>query len=150
MKEKWEEPRILVQEFIPNEYVAVCWSVGCQNNTTFSNHNSNAPYGNHWSGREGGYDLPFSHDGDCRNAGNNYFRGNANGSGLEFVMETSHDQGNLSGGYDDWVDVNGNGMVDGNGSQGSDVIYWYTDNGSRRWNHWGYVQSAASGHPNRS
>lgn len=29
MKRKWEEPRILVQEFIANEYVAVCWGVAC-------------------------------------------------------------------------------------------------------------------------
>ena len=49
-----------------------------------------------------------------------------------------------------WIDVNGNGIVDGNGRIGSDVIYWYTSNGTRRWNHWGYVQSASSDHINRS
>ena len=150
MKLEWKNPSIQVQEFEPNEYVAVCWSVGCRNDTTYYKQWSNAPYGNHWSGREGDYDKPFSHDGDCRDAGNNFFRGNADGSGLEFVLETSHDQGNLTGGFDYWYDTNSNGVVDGNGNSGSDVIYWYTDNGSRRWNHWGYVQSAESSHPNRS
>ena len=92
----------------------------------------------------------FSHKGECRNASNNYFRGNSDGSNLEFHKETSSDQGELTGGFDDWIDVNGNGIVDGNGGIGSDVIYWYTSNGTRRWNHWGYVQSASSDHINRS
>ena len=29
MERKWETPRVLVQEFEPNEYVAVCWGVEC-------------------------------------------------------------------------------------------------------------------------
>ena len=29
MKMRWEEPRIEVQQFMPNEYVAVCWGVAC-------------------------------------------------------------------------------------------------------------------------
>lgn len=144
MKKRWEEPKIMVQEFLPNEYVAVCWSVGCSNNTTFHHHCSNAPYGNQWSGTEGPYDEVFSHDGSCRNPENNYFSGNADGSGLRFVNEDSSDQGYLTGGFDKWIDANNNGIVDTR-----DVIYWYTDNGGRRWNHWGYVQSTSS-HPLRS
>lgn len=144
MKKAYKTPTACAEEFMPNEYVAVCWSVGCKNNTTYRNHNSNAPYGNRWTVEEGPYDRPFSHDGDCRNASNNYFRGNADGSNLSFVYEDSHDQGNLSGGLDRWVD-NGDGVV-GSG----DVIYWHTSNGSRTWNHWGYVQTADSAHPNRS
>lgn len=34
MKKKWEEPRILVQQFAPNEYVSACWKIKC-----------NVPYG---------------------------------------------------------------------------------------------------------
>lgn len=148
---EYVRPMMTGETFAPNEYVAVCWTVGCRNNTTYGNHNSNAPFGDyHWSGVEGPYDEVFSHTGDCSVSSNNYFQGNADGSGLSFVMETSSDQGNLTGGFDYWVDVNRNGIVDGNGSDGSDVIYWYTDNGSRRWNHWGYVQSAEDSHPNRS
>lgn len=29
MKKMWEEPRIRVQEFMPNEYVAACWKINC-------------------------------------------------------------------------------------------------------------------------
>lgn len=29
MKMKWEEPRIEVQKFIPNEYVAACYNISC-------------------------------------------------------------------------------------------------------------------------
>lgn len=29
MERKWETPRVLVQEFELNEYVAVCWGVAC-------------------------------------------------------------------------------------------------------------------------
>lgn len=29
MKKKWEKPRIEVQEFIPNEYVAACYKIRC-------------------------------------------------------------------------------------------------------------------------
>lgn len=141
---EYVRPMMTGETFAPNEYVAVCWAVGCQNNTTYKNHKSNAPYGNLWNVEEGPYDSVFSHDGDCRNPGNNYFRGNADGSYLAFVYEDSQDQGNLTGGIDRWVD-NGDGIV-GTG----DVIYWHTSNGSRTWNHWGYVQSADGDHMNRS
>lgn len=33
MKEMWEKPRILVEEFAPNDYVAACYQVGCGNTT---------------------------------------------------------------------------------------------------------------------
>lgn len=146
MKKKWENPKIQVQEFMPNEYVAVCWRVGCENDTTISKQYSNAlkAYGYHWNQPEGPYDSPFSHDGDCRIASNNYFRGSADGSDLEFVMETSSAQGNLGGGFDYWID-NGDKVV-GTG----DVIYWHTSNSERTWNHWGYVETAEASHPNRS
>lgn len=29
MKKKWEEPRIVVQKFTPNEYVAACYVINC-------------------------------------------------------------------------------------------------------------------------
>ncbi len=141
---EYVRPMMTGETFAPNEYVAVCWTVGCRNNTTYWNHDSNAPYGDLWNVEEGPYDRVFSHDGDCRNPGNNYFRGNADGSNLAFVYEDSQDQGNLTGGIDRWVD-NGDDIV-GTG----DVIYWHTSNGSRTWNHWGYVQSADGDHMNRS
>lgn len=35
MKMRWEEPRIEVQKFIPNEYVAACWKIHCNVPTGF-------------------------------------------------------------------------------------------------------------------
>lgn len=29
MKMRWEEPRVEIQKFIPNEYVAACWVIHC-------------------------------------------------------------------------------------------------------------------------
>lgn len=143
MKKQWTLPRILVQEFEANEYVAACWKVGCKNDTTFYKRKTNALYGSKWLGEEGPYDQPFSHDGDCRNAENNYFQ--ANGTDIKFEYETSGQQGKLTGGFDAWVDVDGDGIVDT-----GDVVYWYTSNGTRRWNHWGYVQTVDQAHTNRS
>ena len=30
MKEMWETPRIAVEGFAPNDYVAVCFKLGCE------------------------------------------------------------------------------------------------------------------------
>lgn len=35
MKMRWEEPRIKVQKFMPNEYVAACYNIGCNVPTGF-------------------------------------------------------------------------------------------------------------------
>lgn len=147
MKKKWEEPQIMVEAFEANEYVAACWKVGCSHNTSYGNQmssgGSNAPYGNQWGVTEGPYDDVFSHDGDCRHASNNYFQ--ANGTNIKFKFENNSNQGNLGGGFDSWKDVNGNGIVDQN-----DVVYWHTSNGSRTWNHWGYVETVDSSRVNHS
>ena len=145
---EYMRPTMQGEVFAANEYVAVCWRVGCKNNTSWHNKYTNAPDISGWGGvAEGPYDYPFSHDGDCRNPSNNYFRGDPNGDNIEFVMETtSGDLGNLSGGFCTWTDANSNGIVDTD-----DVIYWYTAaNDGRRWNHWGRVQSTDLTHPNRS
>lgn len=143
MRKVYEKPMAYEETFMANEYVATCWKVACQNNTTYSNRTSNAPYGNHWHKEEGPYDRPFAHGGDCYNVEKNYFQ--ANGTNITFEFERNKDQGDLSGGFDYWEDVNNNNIVDEN-----DVIYWNTDNGSRVWNHWGYVKSVDKAHINRS
>ena len=40
MKKEWESPRVLVQEFVPNEYVAACYKIKC----TTPNNNSRYYY----------------------------------------------------------------------------------------------------------
>lgn len=46
MKMRWEEPRIEVQKFIPNEYVAACWRINCNVPTGFGfiDNNGNDQY----------------------------------------------------------------------------------------------------------
>lgn len=141
----WVTPEVTVQGFEMNDYVAAtCWRVGCQNNTTYYNNNSNAPYGNLWSHNEGPKDQPFSHGGDCSKAENNYFQVDANNN-ITFEFENSSEQGELKGGLDKWIDVNNDGIVNS-----KDVIYWFTYTGTRYWNHWGYVETVDDAHVNRS
>lgn len=144
MRKEYVTPMITTEKFVANEYVAVCWKIGCLNNTTRKNQTTNAPYGNKWTVDEGPYDDVFSHDGSCRVANNNYFYADKNNN-ITFNFETSSDQGKLLGGFDYWEDVNNNEKVDTN-----DVIYWHTSNGTRNWNHWGKVESVDEKHINRS
>lgn len=151
MKKTYESPAAYAEEFEANEYVAACWRVGCLNNTTRDQPVTNAPYGNLWTGREGPMDGKFNHNGDCRTASNNYFRGDM--QNLEFVYEQSSVSSDLKGGVDNVVDVDNNGVI-----SSGDVIYWHTNTDDPdpvsgyivRWNHWGYVQGPGSDHPNRS
>lgn len=140
----WVTPEVTVQGFEMNDYVAAtCWKVGCASNTTSWNSNSGAPGGNHWSESEV-KDQWFNHNGDCKEANNNYFRVDEDGT-ITFVYESSSEQGNLKGGFDYWDDRDGSKTVTEN-----DVIYWYTANDTLRWNHWGYVQLVNPLHANRS
>lgn len=56
MKEKWMTPKTVIEEFTPNEYIAVCWGVGC--NTALANayeesHNNSAQtHSNDYCGRQ--------------------------------------------------------------------------------------------------
>lgn len=150
MKKMYERPMANIEEFAANEYVATCWKVGCSNNTTYRNHNSNAPYGNQWKQQEGRYNSAFSHNGTCRHAENNYF--SAIGTSITFKHEDTTGQGNdnqgseLGGGFDYWYDKNGDNIVNA-----GDVVYWHTTNSEpRTWNHWGYVETVDKAHVNRS
>lgn len=140
MKKTWVGPRIEVQQFVPDEYVASCWQVACKV--------GNGNYGGYdwrcWGGQPSG-DQADDHTGSCSSAGNNQFRVNEDGS-VTFVSESSSDQGTLTGGYTSYIDNNKNGIVDA-----GDVIFWYTTGSeNRRWNHYGTVANISDDHPNRS
>ena len=140
MKEAWETPRIVVQDFEANEYIAACWKVGCLNDTTQLLDISNAPYGYRWGVAEGPKDPLFSHNGPCRVPRNTYFK--ADGSSITFEFEND---GTVDGGFDFWGDVNLNGVVDA-----GDVIYWHTSNQERTWCHWGVALPTDKANANRS
>lgn len=146
MLEKWETPRVTIQEFEPNEYVAACWTVACTvGNGDYGRYGSR-DWWRHW-----GYQEPYgsdcdNHTGSCSIEKNNQFNVSKDGV-VSFYAENSSEQGSLNGGYTDFIDNNGDGVVNH-----GDIIFWYTlsGNSDRRWNHYGTVVNPTPDHPNRS
>lgn len=141
MKMKWEEPRIEVQEFVPNEYVAVCWGVACEvgpaNTYEGSIHNSAQDHRGEYCGTTGHQWLT---DSDNNGIPERMSEINTDGLGtLECTIYTDgtyRQRGDISE-----VEV-------------GDYIYWTTSAGSgrdrRTWHHQGWVTATTPGHPNRS
>lgn len=146
MKRAYETPTACAEEFMPNEYVAVCWSVACKvGNGNYGNYGKIDKWA-HWNGQEPYGSYCDDHTGSCSISSNNQFNVSEDGT-VSFYAENSSDQGSLNGGYTSYIDINGNNVVDD-----GDIIFWYTLSGNkdRRWNHYGTVVAADSSHPNRS
>lgn len=128
------KPLMECEVFTTNEYVSACYTLACQAGTI-----SNPPYGYRWrQGEYGGVThSPLGTSGTCADANVNRIITDNNGVIMD-IDEHNNEQGWISGGLDQWIDVNNNDICD-NG----DVIYWhtYSSNKDRRWNHWGYVSS---------
>lgn len=145
MKEKWEEPRILVQQFVPNEYVAACFLLACQRGPS-----NNLAEGEHWNSGERG-NVSHSAAGTpntCADSSAN--RVITDDGGLfQSVGEFNGEQGWLNGGLDAIIQKDGNNTIDV-----GDVIFWHTNasgwGDNRKWNHWGVVQAEDPSHPNHS
>lgn len=146
MLEKWETPRVTIQEFEPNEYVAACWTVACKvGNGNYGDYGDQDGW-QHWGGVEPFGGNCHDHTGSCSIAKNNQFNVSEDGV-VSFYAENSSDQGSLKGGYTGYIDVNDTKKIDA-----GDIIFWYTlsGNSDRRWNHYGTVYNPDSSHPNRS
>ena len=153
MKLEWNEPSIQVQEFEPNEYVAVCYSVVC--NTKAANNVErqwiiNRPW---WEGGNiSNYDAGQTHSPTACGALGNYYATDDDGNGLiDSLTEYSADQGPLSCTL--YTDVTYGQTAGWNTvSASSGTIYWTTtsSDGTRTWHHQGTVQVADASHPNRS
>lgn len=142
MKKQWTLPRIFVQEFESNEYVAACWGVGCSWEVA-----------NKYEQEHGYWDNGnVSHAGDhCGNTSNQVIFDYNNDGVADAMIETGTDGlGNLectiydSPSYSRWDIIPVNTVKVG------DYIYWTTTSGNRTWHHQGYVTATAEGHPNRS
>ena len=140
MLEKWETPRVTIQEFEPNEYVAVCWGVKCDVN-----------WSNDYEWSQGDYNNGVTHRGDhCGNSSNHViFDDNGDGIGDRMVETGTDGLGDLSctiytdGFYSTVKNVSTVSI--------GDTIYWTTKaSDGRTWNHKGKVFATAEGHPNRS
>lgn len=139
----YERPMMFVQNFVPNEYVAACYTLEC-----VVGDNMTPPKGFQWKKQEYGgvTHSPSGTSGTCGDALANRIITNDNGVILS-IDEHNNEQGWISGGLDDWYDENNNGRCDP-----GDVIYWhtYSEDRKRRWNHWGYAAAEDPSRPNHS
>ncbi len=141
MKEKWRTPRIGIETFEANEYVAACWGVACDVN--WSNNYEMKHGGDYWKG--------VTHDNaHCGNSSNQViFDYNDDGT-ADRMIETGTD------GLGDLVctiywDENYSEPRNVSTVQVGNTIYWTTRaSDGRTWNHKGTVFATAEGHPNRS
>lgn len=143
MKSEWESPRILIQEFEANEYVASCWGVGCDYNKANAHEQDT---GNYWKH-------------DCTHGADNC------GLVANQVIKDYNDDGVA----DAMIETGTNGLGDLNCTIFSDesykteraistveighYIYWTTTSPydhDRTWYHQGLVTATVPGHPNRS
>ena len=141
MLEKWETPRVTIQEFEPNEYVAVCWGVACD--ISWAN-DYERKYG-FWDGGD------VSHASDhCGNSSNQVIFDDNNDNVGDRMVETGTDGlGELE--CQIYWDANYTQPRPVSTVEIGKIIYWTTTaSDGRTWNHKGTVFATAEGHPNRS
>lgn len=141
MKKRWVEPRVQVEEFMPNEYVAVCWGVAC------STGKANTV--------EKGYYLNpvkagVTHDDAyCGQTSHQWLVDSDNNNVAESMTEINTDGlGNLV--CTVYTDSSYSTVRDISTVQSGNYIYWTTSSGDRTWHHQGLVSDTVPGHPNRS
>lgn len=141
-RKEWVTPRVMVEEFEANEYVAACWQIACA------------------VGAKGGVDYPnpdpmpwnegqthshnsddtgcgWSHSQYIREVGNDIFTVTEYGANILDCDLTRNA---------DWSDLS-NTIAN---VKPGEKIYWTTSLGNRTWHHWGVVSVAEQDHPNRS
>ena len=147
MKRAYETPIACAEEFMPNEYVAVCYSVVC--NTSAANDFEKSFMVGRW---QSNYDAGQKHSADRCGALGSYYATDDDGNGLiDSLTEYSPDQGALACTL--YTNIGYNQRAEWNTvSASSGTIYWTTtsSDGSRTWHHQGKVQVADESHPNRS
>lgn len=143
MKKQWTSPRILVQEFEANEYVAVCWGVGC----LWKDANDAE-----WSFKPWYLDKPnVSHAADhCGLANNQVIRDTNNDGTVDTMIEIGTDGlGELP--CTIFSDPDYNNPLSVTQVQPGNKIYWTTSAADGRvWHHQGVVEPDSPAHPNRS
>lgn len=145
MKKRWVEPKVQVEEFMPNEYVAVCWGVKCD-----------IDWANKHEKRYGFYDNGgVSHQSDhCGNSSNQVIYDYEDDGVGDAMVETGTDGLGTLGCtiYTGYNQRYGNfiGRRSVSDVRIGETIYWTTVSGDRTWHHRGTVYATAEGHPNRS
>lgn len=140
MIKRWETPRIAVEKFEANEYVAACWGVACDVN-----------WANDYEGKQGDISKGVTHDDvHCGNASNQVIYDYDGDKIADAMIEVGTDGlGELN--CTIYWDENYLGRRDISSVQVGDEIYWTTQaSDGRTWNHKGRVMASTPGHPNRS
>lgn len=166
MKEMWEKPRILVEEFAPNDYVAACYQLSCQNGGDPKDRPINGETGKAYTdaefwgekysnpGKGGGvwkgyryYWLDDSHSGACTDPDKNAIQVNGDNGDNISIWESSNWGETLPSEVTYTKDYNNNGVFDA-----GDLFAWVTFSKVtfQYWLHWAYAGFCDENHPNRS
>lgn len=144
MLEKWETPRVTIQEFEPNEYVAACYNIKC--NVDAANEVEKRWMINRW---ESNYENGQTHAADrCGSFGSYYVIDDNEDGFFDRMIEISPDLGELSCSL--YTNDRYNTLGNWNDIQSGTYIYWTTSSGNRTWHHQGSVAYQNTSHPNRS
>lgn len=135
MKKEYVRPMMMGEKFLPNEYVAACWGVGCDIKVANE-------YDKYASG--------VSHANDhCGSSGNQVIYDDNNDGIPDRMTEIGTDGlGNLN--CTIYTDENYNTTRSVSSVNSGETIYWTTSAGDRTWHHVGTVFDTVPGHPNRS
>lgn len=154
MKKRWVEPRVQVEEFMPNEYVAVCWGVQCSIDPANAYEETVPAYcdgqGKHRPHQSNNYHVGQTHRTEyCGTLGHQWLVDSDGNNVPENMYEISTDGlGNLACTL--YTDGSYSNVLDISAVRAGDYIYWTTSSGNRTWHHQGRVTGTTPGHPNRS
>ena len=128
MERKWETPRVLVQEFESNEYIAACYNIRC--NVTAANEVERNWMLNRW---ESNYANGQTHAADrCGSYGSYYVIDDNDDGSFDRMIEISPDLGRLSCTL---MDRTYSTTQSWNTISEGDYIYWTTTADGRIWHH---------------
>ena len=149
MKMRWEEPRIGVQQFMPNEYVAVFWGVACSTGAA-NEVEQGWIIGGPWWDPTNNYEAGQTHSASlCGQTSHQWLVDSDNNNVAESMTEINTDGlGDLA--CTIYTGADYSTIRDVSTVHSGDYIYWTTSSGNRTWHHQGQVSDTVPGHPNRS
>lgn len=141
MKKKvYQKPLLMSEDFVPQEYVAVCWGVGCDVTTSNQIEKDLGVY------KPGVLDHGADH---CGLSANQVIRdSNDDGIGDEMVEVGTDGLGTLK--CTIYSDAYYTQMIPVSSVKIGSTIYWTTASGNKVWHHVGTVSAVAPGRPNMS
>ena len=134
MKKKvYQKPLLMSEDFVPQEYVAACWTLACTQRKDGDEVSKSDPY----DIQSGGH-YYMDHSGSCSSAANNVI---ANNNGVITVRENNSEQG--------WLDCTVVSPASWTDVTPNMEVTWTTTNalGNKTWTHKGTAGALMPGHP---